>query len=269
MKWESFQHPDLSLPVVRRKVGDEMITLLSASADRVLSGGARAIYGHCYPSQRAFHASIARLRKKGLVVMPHSDGSLPGLQLTPKGTARLPAYYTPLHHWSKRWNQWWYVLMFDVPETERRYRNTLRAFLKGLRFGCLQKSVWVTPRDVRPEYDDLDRAAGVDSIAFLFEARTVLGHGNQSVVREAWNFDRLEEIQTRYILFAQANLALLSEGGFSEKDLMQLLREENMAYTQAMSTDPLLPEELHPKGYAGKQVFGFHQKLVQQVLDPV
>jgi len=267
MKWEPFHHPDLSLPVIRRKMGDELITLLSASSDLVLSGGASAIYGHCYPNRRAFQASIARLRKKGLVVTPHTDGSLPGLQLTPEGAARLPAYYTPLRHWSKNWNQWWYVLMFDVPEKERRSRNTLRAFLKGLRFGCLQKSVWVTPRDVRAEYADLDLAAGVDSIAFLFEARTVLGHGNQSVVREAWNFNRLEEIQSRYILFAQANLARLSEGGFSEMDLMQLLREENLAYTQAMSTDPLLPEELHPKGYEGKQVFELHQKLIRQVFE--
>lgn len=265
MKWEAFHHPDISLPIIRRKAGDELITLLAGTAKMVLSGGASEIYGHCYPNQRAFHASIARLRKKGLLITPHTDGTFPELRLTPAGEARLPAYYAPQRYWSRHWNKWWYVLMFDVPEKERQYRNTLRAFLKRLRFGCLQKSVWVTPWDVRPEYDDLDQAAAVDSVAFLFEARTVLGHGNQSVVQEAWDFDRLYEVQVHYKHFAEANLDLLDKNGTSRKELIQLLRMENEAYSQAMATDPLLPKELHPNGYIGLKVFDLHLTLTKRI----
>ena len=155
--------------------------------------------------------------------------------------------------------------MFDVPEKDRPYRDTLRHFLKNQRFGCLQKSVWVTPWDVRPEYDDLDRAAAVDSVAFLFEAKTVLGHGNQSVVQEAWNFGRINSIQSCYIESANQNLLLLDDAGFSDSELMQLLRIENQAFAQALSIDPLLPEELHPKAYCGKRVFELHQKLTQRI----
>ena len=267
MKWEAFHHPDLSLPVVRRKAGDELITLLAGTANLILSRGASDLYGNCYPNERAFQASISRLQKKGLIVTPHTDGTLPHLKLTPEGEARLPPYYAPHHYWSKKWNQWWYVLMFDVPEKERHYRNMLRSFLKMLRFGCLQKSVWVSPWDVRPEYDDLDRAAAVDSIAFLFEARTVLGHGNQTVVQEAWNFERLNEIQSRYLTFADKNSDRLLHGKFSDAELLQLLRIDNSAFTQAMSTDPLLPAELHPKNYLGSDVFTLHQSLTRQIAD--
>ncbi|VGO13830.1 hypothetical protein PDESU_02387 [Pontiella desulfatans] len=267
MKWETLHHPDISLPVIRRKVGEELVTLLDQTAGMVLSAGACDFYGHCYPSRKAFHASVNRLRKKGLLIAPHTDGTLPELRLTDEAESLVPVYYWPDKLWSKPWNRWWYVLMFDVPERERLYRDQLREFLKRLRFGCLQQSVWVTPRDVRPEYDDLDHAANVDSIAHLFEARTVLGHGNQSVVREAWNFDRLKSFHTQYLAAADKNLSLLLAGNHGHADLIQLLRMDNLAYSQAMVTDPLLPDELLPSGYLGKEVWDRHQRIVSQITD--
>lgn len=267
MKWKAFHHPDISLPVIRRKTCDELITLLAGTAEFVLSRGASDIYGHCYPNPRAFNAAVYRLQKKGLIATRKTDGTLPALTLTHKGKSGLPAYYRPHDYWNKAWNKWWYVLMFDVPESERPYRDTLRRFLKQMRFGCLQKSVWVTPWDVRPEYADLDSAAAVDSVAFLFEARTVLGHGNQSVIREAWNFDRIDQTHETYIHFARENLALLDSETSSEASIMQLLRMNNLAYAQSMSIDPLLPKELLPREYKGVKVVELHSKLIQQMLE--
>ena len=265
MKWKAFHHPDISLPVIRRKACDDLMILLEETACLVLSRGASAIYGHCYPNPLAFNAAAARLQKKGLVTQRKTDGSLPSLTLTRKGETRLPPYCRPYDYWNKRWNQWWYVLMFDVPERDRSYRDTLRRFLKTMRLGCLQKSVWVTPRDVRPEYADLDTAASVDSIAFLFEARTVLGYGDQSVVQEAWNFKRINRVQELYLQFANKNLSLLETATSSESSLVQLLRMDSLAYAQAMSIDPLLPKELHPKEYAGLRVEELHRKLIRRI----
>jgi phenylacetic acid degradation operon negative regulatory protein len=267
MQWKLFHHPDISLPVIRHKAGQELLTLLEGVGAMVLSRGASELYGACYPNQRAFKASLSRLRDKGLVVETKTDGTMPGLALTPQARCQMPDFYNPLPLWSKRWNQWWYVLMFDVPEKNRTYRDTLRKFLKAQRFGCLQRSVWVTPRDVRPEYDDLDRAAAVDTVAFLFEARTVLGHGNGSVVTEAWDFDRINRIQHLYLDFANENLALLNAANVTRTMLAELLRIENLAYAQSMSIDPLLPEELHPDEYVGMQVFQLHRKLIEGIVE--
>lgn len=269
MNWVSFHHPDISLPVIRRKVGDEILSLLAGTAELTLSGGRSCIYKGCYPSTRAFHSSIKRLHKSGLIAMSKGDGSLPTLKLTAKAKSKLPAYYTPHSFWNARWNKWWYVLMFDVPEKNRAYRDTLRLFLKQKRFGCLQKSVWVTPRDVRPDYDDLNRTACVDSVAFLFEARTVLGFGNQSVVREAWNFNTINQIQDHYIRFASENITLLENASGGESAILQLLRIDNLAYAKAMSFDPLLPKELHPADYKGVRAADLHQELICRALKKI
>jgi len=157
--------------------------------------------------------------------------------------------------------------MFDVPEKERAYRDTLRAFLKKMRFGCLQKSVWVTPWDVRPEYDDLNKTACIDSVAFLFEAKTVLSFGPQSVVRESWDFEKINRVHQLYIQFAAENIRMLKRGPASESDVIQLVRMDNLAYTQSMSIDPLLPNALHPTDYEGIQAARLHRKLLQMAVN--
>jgi DNA-binding transcriptional regulator PaaX len=58
---------------------------------------------------------------------------------------------------------------------------------------------------------------------------------------------------------------MLSNGSFSADELLQLLRMDTLAYSQAMALDPLLPKELHPEGYTGEKVFMTHQKLVHQI----
>ncbi len=267
MKWMPFHHPDIVLPVIRRKVGEELIELLSGTAALVLSRGASELYGHCYPNERAFRASISRLEKKGLLVKPSTRGAMPSLELTTKGHAAVSDYFRPQKFWSKKWNKWWYVLMFDVPETDRQYRNTLRAFLKKMRLGCLQKSVWITPWDIRADYDDLDRAAAVDTVAFLLEARTVLGYGNQSLVQEAWDFDWIQQVQQLYIAFVSENLKRLSSATPGPDELLQLLRIENQAFAQAMSIDPLLPEELLPPDYVGQRSYALHRECIERVAD--
>ena len=267
MNWKTFHHPDISLPVIRRKAGEELITLLAGTADLVLSGGRSTIYKGCYPNTRAFDASLCRLRKKGLITTAKTDGTLPILKLTPEAVMSLPPYLNPEKFWNKRWGKLWYLLMFDVPEKQRSYRDTLRTFLKKRHFGCLQKSVWVTPVDVRADYDDLNRAACVDSVAFLFEAKTVLGFGNQSVVREAWNFTRINAVQRLYIQFATENIMRIKETRATESEIVQLLRMDNLAYAQAMLNDPLLPKTLHPDDYVGMDVARIHRELSRQAFE--
>jgi len=267
MNWKTFYHPDISLPVIRRKAGEELISLLAGTAELVLSGGHSTIYKGCYPNTRAFDASLYRLRKKGVIAASKTDGTLPILKLTPAAEMQLPPYLNPEKFWNKSWGKLWYLLMFDVPEKQRSYRDTLRTFLKQRHFGCLQKSVWVTPIDVRADYDDLNRAASVDSVAFLFAARTVLGFGNQSVVKEAWNFAKINKIQKLYLQFAEENILRIKKKPVSESEILQLLRMDNLAYAQAMLNDPLLPKELHPSDYAGMEAAHFHRKLSRQAIE--
>jgi len=51
----------------------------------------------------------------------------------------------------KQWNGKWFLVFFDVPETQRNKRNYLRKFLKQLGFYPYQKSVYLFPYDCEKE----------------------------------------------------------------------------------------------------------------------
>lgn len=265
MNWEKFHHPDWSLPVVKRRVAEEWLDLMKDVGASLTTRGQSLMWDKSYPSQTAYYAAMSRLRKSGLLVRHHDDGKLPQLKLTAQGRERLPIYHTPESSWNSPWNGIWYVLIFDVPEKERHYRDTLRGHLKRLRMGCLQKSVWVTPRDIRPDYDDLEQAANVHAISYLLESRTVLHRETNEVVENAWNFNWLHELHERYLHTYERNLHLLDQEDRDEEALMTLLYQEAEAYVQCMRPDPLLPNALLPKTYLGKEVFALHESLRRSI----
>ena len=131
--------------------------------------------------------------------------------------------------------------------------------------GCLQQSVWVTPEDIRPDFDDLSKAAAINDFAYLLESKTVLGVPDHRVVTDAWNFDRLQDIQERYCSIMIKNLDQLADRKHTPDDLAKLLRMSLDAYHAAMTNDPLLPHKLHPTGYVGKQVVALNRRLFSEI----
>ena len=239
--------------------------MLELSALLMTRGGWAVWNRACYPDRRAFRNASYRLKKAGLTVHRQKGGlSTPQLELTPVAKDALPAYFHPEAEWDRKWNSIWYMLVYDVPEVDRKYRNVLRSFLRKERLGCLQQSVWVTPRDIRPEFDDLVQVAAVDAFAFLFESKTVLGLPSWKVSEQAWNLDRLYEIQKLYCETMQFNLDRL-EQGFSEEEAGELLRLACNAYQVAFAEDPLLPDALLPRDYLGKKVRQTHLLLIARL----
>ena len=223
--------------------------------------GRSLTWSHTFPTDQAYRTAISRMRKNGLLIKVYPKDALPRLILTDSAKDTLPAYQRPEKFWNTKWNGIWYTLIFDVPEKERIYRDTLRRILRKMRMGCLQRSVWITPQDIRPEYTDLEKTAAIGTVAYLLESRTVLHLDQQEMVQNAWNFDRLHQLQSRYINVFTDNLKQLEKPIHSETELMDLLHQESDAYIQAMQFDPLLPKTLHPSNYLGPKVWSLRNQL--------
>jgi len=218
-----------------------------------------------FSSKQAYGNAVRRLRDAGLIAYRRKADREQILILTPEGDARLSDAFKPGLFWDRKWNGFWYVLVYDIPEKRRQYRDSLRGFLERLRMGCLQRSVWVSARDMRPQYDDLAKAAAAEWISFLFEATAVLGRESGDIVSEAWDFDRLSAIHSWYLSVYKHNLNAVRNGKLQEDLLYKLAREEISAYQSAMWEDPLLPRELIPRGYRGFDVFALHKDFVREV----
>ena len=263
--WQWFNHPGFSLPVVRRRLGEELLDLLLMTVELLATRGRSFMWSRCFPSTLAYDGARRRLCQAGLVAYRRGAGKEPVLRLTAKGERATDDIFHPEQWWQRRWSGAWHLIVYDIPETQRNYRDVLRQFLRRLRMGHLQGSVWITPRDIRPEYDDLMKAAELESYAYLFQAHTVLGLPAEQVVRSAWPMDLLEQCQQWYGENAQRNWNALQLKKLSQASLWFLARETNRAFRAAMALDPLLPKALWPDGYRGPEVIAWHRRLIGEL----
>lgn len=268
MTLRRFHHPDLSLPVVRRRITEEILFLAPGILQVILTRG-RSLTWSAWPrsERRSCHSALSRLKKAGLVVTAGGMNSPATLSLTPRGEELVPAELRPEKRWRTRWDGIWYLLAYDVPEDNRIYRDRLRTFLQRVRMGCLQRSIYVTPFDMRPSFDDMTRAAGVGEYAFLFESRTVLGLSPAEIVRKAWDFERLREIQKYYIEVYNDNLNELPRIHGAADTFLEIAREEMAACRSSLLTDPLLPSSLCPPDYLGQEVWRLHKRFETELAE--
>jgi DNA-binding transcriptional regulator PaaX len=265
MEFRKFHNPDICYPIIRRRVAEEILNLLEGVGEMMLTRGRSVMGNSCLPDRRAYYQAAARLRKAGLIAYRQDGGRHPVLILTPEGKNKTPDVLRPDKRWKQKWAGFWYMLVYDVPEKHRAFRDHLRRFLCQMRMGCLQRSVWVSPWDVRPEFDDLVKAGGIDEHAYLFQAVTVLGRGSEEIVRAAWDFERLEEIHAWFCQVCSQNMERMTTESCSRALILTLAREETSAYLGAMSEDPLLPAELYPPGYRGRDAYRLHRRFLKEV----
>lgn len=99
--------------------------------------------------QRNFNRSISRLSKEKLIeekIFPNGSFKL---LLTKEGIkqAKMLSLIGKSINFknSKKWDRKWRIVLFDIPEKDRAFRDILRDHLRELKFFKLQHSVFVSP----------------------------------------------------------------------------------------------------------------------------
>jgi len=114
-----------------------------------------------YPKQKVSD-TFYRLRKQGMIEIQTVNHQI-YISLTPEGRKRAGILQIDKLKITrpKRWDRKWRLLMFDVPQKRKIYREALRGKLKELGFLPLQKSVWVYPFECRAEMELLQDFFGL------------------------------------------------------------------------------------------------------------
>lgn len=117
--------------------------------------------------QRHFNRSVRRLvEQKLLEEKASSDGSF-RLVLTKEGqqqAARLDLFGQTIRFKNpKQWDKKWRIIMFDIPEENRSFRDILREHLRELKFYKLQHSVFLSPYPYEKPLAELVDLYGAES----------------------------------------------------------------------------------------------------------
>ena len=125
-------------------------------------------------SRHRFYSMMNKLEKDGLIVKlgKLSDKDF---KLTSKGTQKIKQLkkrreiVLPDHAYSHQSHSNFVIVIFDIPEADRRKRVWLRSALRNLNFRILQKSVWIGKIKIPKEFiNDLKELKMVNHVE-IFE----------------------------------------------------------------------------------------------------
>jgi phenylacetic acid degradation operon negative regulatory protein len=194
---------------------------------------------------------LARLEKTRLLERQESSGGGRIHRLTDTGCLHALGGRDPVRSWKRSWDGHWRMVLFDVPQHRAGERTKLRRYLRHRGFGYLQNSVWVTPDPVQGERNLLaDGPVNVESL-LLLEARPCAGETDVEIVLGAWNFDVINDNYARHDSVLTRRPKGRLDTSAAARSFQRWLGEERLAWLEAISMDPLLPEKLHPPGYRG------------------
>lgn len=146
---------------------------------------------------------------------------------------------------NKKWDGYWTVAMYDVPEIKVYLRNYIRFKLISLGFGSPQKSIYVTPLSIEKELRDLVIKEKVEEYLWVLRAKNILGLSNKEVARKSWKLDEMNELYDKL-------LRVLSKINKRKRKTKKLLKDWRLYFMAVNADDPYLPNELLPNDWKGK-----------------
>ena len=156
------------------------------------------------------------------------------------------------------------MLMFDIPKGNDRGRRKLYRWLRDNRFGCLQKSVWLSPDPLVDLADVLGQRQVSAGNVVAVEGRPCVGGAKSDAefVELAWGFDEINRRYGDYNEFARAGV----RSKIRPSAARDWVVEERSLWTRAVRLDPLLPDELLPGGYLGKKAWAARRRLLKKAV---
>lgn len=106
-----------------------------------------------YEKKKVYN-SFYKLRKKGFIKIEKRNQQI-YISLTEEGKKKAGWFQidTLTIKKPKKWDGKWRIVIFDISQLKKVYREAFRGKLRELGFYPLQKSVWVHPFDCRDEID--------------------------------------------------------------------------------------------------------------------
>lgn len=192
----------------------------------------------------------------------HSNTTL--YRITEKGRLTALGGRDPERQWNRYWDGLWRFLIFTIPEKERLYRVRLRTQLRRHHFGCMQRSVWVSPDCLQLSREEL-QGLGVHSEHFsLVEglpAMPVSGQKSRSLVAKSWNFSTINQAweQLSRHLDVLDTLPRLDD----YLNLVHWFKKQFLYWRSVALIDPLLPTCLLPPNYKGIETWDYRKSVMK------
>ncbi|MCX6811598.1 MAG: hypothetical protein NT039_02820 [Candidatus Berkelbacteria bacterium] len=164
-----------------------------------------------------------------------------------------------------KWGRRWTMVLFDIPERNKKIRDILRYKLQKMGFGMMQGSVWVKPTDVTNEVRKFIRVKNlqwqVKVLGFNMGAPD-----EKETIHRIWKMEKLNDEYRRFVKKTIKKFRKLKTYPFHNPKLLSialdlLSRLTEKEYLNLYFKDPQLPVGLQPKEWSGKRAYNLYRQL--------
>lgn len=126
--------------------------------------------------RRKINQSLRVLRIRKLIKVYKKDGKNI-VEITARGRKKMLAYSLREMKLSvpKKWDGWWRIVMFDIPQSKKTARDAVSASIRKLGLFPIQRSVFVSPYLCKKEIDFIGEFFGVREHIIYVKAKEIEG----------------------------------------------------------------------------------------------
>ena len=126
--------------------------------------------GRAFYKKQSIYNTLSRLQKQGYLRKEKRAGKvvykLPAVvRKELEAFEKLTLKVQSPADWDKRWR----LVSFDIPETQHKYRDTLRWKLKRLGLEKFQQSIWITPYPLKDDFHQIIAAGGLQNCVLIID----------------------------------------------------------------------------------------------------
>lgn len=159
------------------------------------------------------------------------------------------------------WNKQWHLIIFDIPETKRKLRDSLRVQLKDLGYGMLTSSVWVSTWDRSEAIKRYAKRNNLnDNIFSLTTMPATDSYQATLFAHRCWDWAKIEKAYKDFIATASNELKQLAANGDPAKTRFHAKRLV-FQYAEVMKIDPQLPVEISPNATLARRARELYIKI--------
>lgn len=204
--------------------------------------------------EQATRSAVSRMRQRELLVAEVRDGQR-GYRLSEPGISRLQQSDKRIFSRPRRSTvaEGWVLVSYSIPEDERDKRHQLRSRLEWLGFGNLSSGLWLAPRWLESEVEQMVKGLGYDEYVTVFEAHHLGFEPLEDLVARCWRLDELREMYREFIAVAQPVARRARSARVDSRSAYVEYTPILHQWRKFPYLDPGLPPELLPKGWEGER----------------
>jgi phenylacetic acid degradation operon negative regulatory protein len=155
----------------------------------------------------------------------------------------------------ERWDGWWHLVAFAVPESERQSRDALRRELLYLGGAPLQGGLYVSAHAWEPLIEDAVHRFGGSATISTATTRDLAVAGERDprlLAERLWPLPEIAARWNRLVAVTQARLSYLdTHEHLAPAVQLRIAIEVAVEFDRAAQPDPLLPPQLLPDPWPG------------------